>query len=114
MFQLTAMSERRTIGAARPGDLEIGMELSILANISLDPTRIEPQVNWVCALSIYMPPEVVPRCQAIIDAQRLRLGGSRQRFGSLNFLIPSLAVLSGSAETATSVRFFATVIDLPP
>jgi hypothetical protein len=28
VFQLTAMSERRTIGAARPGDLEIGMELS--------------------------------------------------------------------------------------
>ena len=24
--------------------------------------------GWVCALSIYMPPEVVPRCQAIIDA----------------------------------------------
>jgi hypothetical protein len=28
VFQLTAMSERRTIGAARLGDLEIGMELS--------------------------------------------------------------------------------------
>src|SRR5260370_10205827 len=24
--------------------------------------------GWVCALSIYMPPEVVPRSQAIIDA----------------------------------------------
>jgi alkanesulfonate monooxygenase SsuD/methylene tetrahydromethanopterin reductase-like flavin-dependent oxidoreductase (luciferase family) len=24
--------------------------------------------GWVCPLSVYMPPEVVPRCQAIIDA----------------------------------------------
>jgi alkanesulfonate monooxygenase SsuD/methylene tetrahydromethanopterin reductase-like flavin-dependent oxidoreductase (luciferase family) len=51
--------------------------------------------GWVCALSIYMPPEVVPRCQAIIDAAGTKAGRPPSDIRRLYNVVGSIGARDG-------------------
>jgi alkanesulfonate monooxygenase SsuD/methylene tetrahydromethanopterin reductase-like flavin-dependent oxidoreductase (luciferase family) len=51
--------------------------------------------GWVCALSIYMPPEVVPRCQAIIDSAATQAGRRPSDIRRLYNVVGSIGARAG-------------------
>jgi alkanesulfonate monooxygenase SsuD/methylene tetrahydromethanopterin reductase-like flavin-dependent oxidoreductase (luciferase family) len=51
--------------------------------------------GWVCALSVYMPPEVVPRCQAIIDAAATEAGRRPSEIRRLYNVVGSIGPRDG-------------------